>query len=487
MANPRFPEDVSQSVGRFWVGGDATRMSSGMCRVEPNSLDVELTDPLTAWMQAEQAADRVSLRRAPERADLVIHGLLPFIPQKVTFINARTVARRAMSLPFGDVREDEEPQLHHLQADWCIAGAHVPSSSTKFSEVRVRLSHLELWANQTGIDMRYIYEPSTEVTIKFVPPTDIEVPFVEFSEDATLRLRTVGNLPAPSVWGGQIRTENWLVLDGLSGWTLDETLDRFIRPIQVLLTILAGEQCEILNFEVQVDDEWCPVFSGAIKCDAQRPEANSISMLLNRGQLPLEILASWCGTATLLSPTPHVVAAAVAGTFQTVDAEALALTTTAEGMDRALYPDSRRFTEDEIADAVVDLKASEVASPVRDALISALNLYFHEDSYPTRMKRLATEVSVAAPRCVGVPREWKDTMRKLRNGLAHAIHDSDTSDGDPLLLMHASVRSLRWALQIRMLQVAGIRSELLAEALETLDRFQRDSRLWRHQLTEAEE
>jgi hypothetical protein len=457
-------------------------VSSGLCRVEPTGIEVEVTDPLTTWMEAEHAVEGVTIRRAPEPDDLVVHGSLPFTPQKVTFFDARTVTRRAMALPFGDV-QDDDPQLHHLRADWCIAGAHVPSPSTTFDAIRVRFAHLELWARETGIDMRYVYGPSTEVTIKFVPPPDLEVPFVEFSEDATLRLRTVGTLPAPSVWGGQIRTKNWLVLDGLSGWTLDETFTRFVRPVQTLLTLLAGEQCEVLNFEVEVDEEWCPVFSTAIKADTPQPEENSMLMLLNREQLPLETIATWCGTATQLSPTPHIVAAAVAGTFQTVDAEALALTTTAEGMDRALYPDSRRFTEDEVAASVAGLKASEVPAKVRDAMISALNLYFHEDSYPTRMKRLATEVSVAAPDCVGNPTKWKDTMRQLRNGLAHALGDSGESEVEPLVLMHARVLSLRWALQIRLLQAAGVPSEVIAEALETLQRFQRDQRFWRRVFT----
>lgn len=243
--------------------------------------------------------------------------------------------------------------------------------------------------------------------------------------------------------------------------------------------MLAGEQCEILNFEVEVDDEWCPVFNAAIKGQTPQPDSNSMDMLLNRGQLPLETLGTWCGTATQLSPTPHVVAAAIAGTFQTVDAEALALTTTAEGMDRALYPGTRRFTEDDVGNAIGALKESSVPTSVRDAMISALELYFFEDSYPTRMRRIADEVSAAAPDCVGKPAKWKDMVRKLRNSLAHSLTDSEETEEEPLLVMHARARSLRWALQIRMLQAAGVQSSVIAEALETLQRYQRDQRLWR--------
>lgn len=482
MANPRFPDDISQSVGRFWVnGGDTSKASSGVCRVEPAGIEIEVSDPLTQWMEADHAPEGVTLRPAADLPDLVVHGALPFAPNKVTFLDARTVARRAVALPFGDVR-DNDPQLHHLRADWCVAGAHIPSTSATFSAIRARFTHLEPWAMETGVDMTFKYKPSTEVTIKFVPPSDTEVPFAQFSENATLRLRTVGTLPPPTVWGGQIRTRNWLVLDGLSGWTLEETFARFVRPVQTLLTLLAGQQCEVLNFEVEVEDEWCPVFHSAIKIAASQPDTEATLMLLNREKLPLEIVAEWCGTATQLSPTPQVVSAAVAGTFQTVDAEALALTTTAEGMDRALNPNARRFTAAEVGAAVAALKGSEAPVNVRDAMISALNLYFYEDSYPTRMKRLASAVAIAAPDCVGRPSNWKDAMRKLRNELAHSLADPEQGVDDPLLLMHARARSLRWALQIRMLQVAGVSSDAIADGLEGLQRYQRDVRLWRRHL-----
>src|SRR5665647_3689936 len=98
-------------------------------------------------------------------------------------------------------------------------------------------------------------------------------------------------------------------------------------------------------------------------------------------------------------------------------------------MDRALYPDSRRFTEEEVGASVAGLKDSTVPANVRDVMVSALNLYFHEDSYPTRMKRLATEVSAAAPDCVGNTSKWKDSMRELRNGLCLLYTSPSPRDG----------------------------------------------------------
>ncbi len=353
MAIAKFPPvDMAQTVGRFWVAGPvpATR-SDGFCKVDSSGISIEVAEPLTPGFDTVPVANGVAIRQAPEPEDLVVHGTIPFAPKELTFFSAWTATRHGTSFRFGDV-QDEGTQLHRLLADWCIVGAHVPSPSTTFEAFRIRLTHLELWAGLTGMDTRIKRDKPIQVSMSFEPPGgDITVPFVEFDEDATLRLSTVGTVPGPNVWGGRIRTKNLLAVEGLSGWTLAAMFDRFIYPVQALMTILAGgERCEILDVEVKVGGErWCAVFGDAVKSQAERPTDDRAQMLLTRESLPLETIAAWCRTSALLTPpTPQVISAAMSGAFQTVDAEALALTTTAEGMDATLYPDSRRFSNEDV-------------------------------------------------------------------------------------------------------------------------------------------
>ena len=376
---------------------------------------------------------------------------------------------------FGD-GSDEGPELHRLRADWCVAGAHVPSIETRFSAVRARFTHLEPWARLNGVVTRVAQAPRTEVSLTFVPPGAVVVPFEQFQENATLRLETLGSLPPSSVWGGSVQTQNRLALEGLSGWTLEQGLSRFVRPIQALLTLLAGERCDVLEYEVQVDDRWCSVYGDQVNTGAPRPA--DASLLLDRVDLPLGTMARWCGLTSELSPGPHVLAAAVAGSFQTIEAEALALTTTAEGLDRVVNPASRRFTEDEVAESIAKLRASEVPENVRDQLISALSLYFAEDSYPTRMLRLASRVAAAAPGCVGKPAKWKASMRDLRVGLAHALGTAEDDSERALFTMVAQVRCLRWTLLVFLLQEGGVPDDTLQAALRASRRYERDERFW---------
>jgi hypothetical protein len=475
MAIQRFPSDPSQSVGRFWVaGGDEDNAAAGVCRVEGDLVEIEVSEPLTPWAEAKHELNSVTVKPLPEGGDFVIHGNIPFNPGLLTFIGARTSHRRTVGVPLSG-----GPELHRVRADWCIAGAHVDGPDTQYTEVRARFTHLELWAQSFGVDLTYIYEPTTEVTLTFVPPAAVEAPFVEFGEAAELKLETTGTMSPPDVWGGQIQTKNWLALEGLSGWTLDEALARFVRPVQTLLTLLAGRQCDVLQVEVKVDDRWCAVYGDSVKPDPALPKDDTL--LLRRDGLSLEVFGAWCGMTKRLSPTPQVVAAAVSGSFQSVEAEALALTTTAEGLDRVLYPNSYRFTKDEVADAVVALASSDVPVKVRKELVSALNLYFAEDSYPTRMKRLATDVATAVPQCVGEITKWKNGIRDERVALAHALGGDNNDAGDALWAMHAQVRSLRWALVVRLLQEAGVPDETLTESVSQSEEFKRSEKMWRAQ------
>lgn len=492
MAIAKFPVNMPQSVGRFWIPGSETSgKTDGFCKVDASGISIEVSNPLTPGCDMVQVTNGIEIRQSRDLNALIVYGTIPFAPKELTFFDAWTTTRHSVGVPFGDSREDH-PQLHRLSASWCIAGAHVESPASTFEAFRVRFTHLELWARYTGIDMRIHTEKPLGAMIDFRRPQDITAPFGEFDEkDATLRLSTVGSLPPHTVWGGQIHTRNWLTFEGLSGWTLAESFERVINPVRSLLTLLAGESCQILEVEVLVGEQWCAVFGDPIKGQAERPAEDQGQMLLARDGLPLEAIAAWCTTCAELTPTPHVVAAAIGGAFQTVDTEALALTTTAEGMDAALYPGSRRFSVDDVNATKRALKAlrkskdSDAPSEVIDALSSALGLYLYKDSYPTRMKRLATDVSAASPDCVGDPDQWKDVMRKLRNDLAHSNPDGDEDAEERMLATHAAGRSLRWALQIRLLQHAGVLPEVLAAALSASRRFERDAKFWRTRFEKA--
>lgn len=478
MPIPKFPLDTDQIVGRFWaVGSEPGQHSDGVCRVHDRTIEVDVVKPLTPWMTPLDGVALGVQVPAHEVDDGVVHGNLPISPGAVSFLGVRTVARQSSFFPkSGDV-----PELHRMRADWCIAGAHVEGLDTRYTGVRARFTHLELWAQTPGVTMTQQVKPALKSTYLYEPPAGVEVPFSPFEQEAVLRLATVATLGMPNVWGTQIATSNWLELKALDGWSLEELLARFVVPVKVLLTLLAGEQCDITHLEVQVGGKWCPVYGHDVKPDASRPSDESL--LLGRTAMPLDIVPTWCETVVRLSPAPHVVASSMAASFSTLPSEALALTTAAEGIDRALNPDSRRFTVEEVDASVAALNDSDVPEAVRAAMVDALTLYFYEDSYPTRMRRLADAVADVAPGCIGKANKWVAEMRSLRVGLAHAF-EQDSND-DALWQMHARVQSLRWALALGILMEAGVPKSTLTDALGASERYRRAERWWHRLMPKA--
>ena len=477
MAVARFPTDPSTSVGRFWVAGtDRSDGSDGVCRVEGKVIEIEVARPLTNWMETvSRGVIAMTTRPAQEVDNLVIQGSLPVQPARVTFVGAKTAGRRRVDAPgAGDT------EAHRLRAEWCIAGAHIDSADHRFNGFRIRLNHLELWALTEGVVLEHQYEPSTKVTITYETATALETPFLAFGEtEATMKLLTSANWNGLSAWGGGITTHNILEVSGITGWTLEEALSRFVTPVQTLLTLLAGSESHVTGLEVLIDGSWRPVFGHFVSPDEPRPKSHD--MLLTRADLSLDLMVRWCEQTERLSPTPQVVAAVLSGSLPTVDSEALALTTTSEGMDRALYPDSRRFTQSEVDESIAGLEVSAVPQKVRNEMIVALRKYFAEDTYPMRMHRLALRVAEAVPACVGKANRWKNAIRDLRVQLAHSLEREGPMTSKDLLDMAALVRSLRWTLQLRLLQEVGVPDAALANAVANWRSFGHDERFWRSQ------
>ncbi|MEU4396841.1 HEPN domain-containing protein [Kribbella sp. NPDC023855] len=477
MSVLKFPLNAEQSTGVFWLAGtDPSGAVGGVCRVSGSDIEIEVTSPLTPWMEWDSGEQSVRARRIPEEKDLVLFGQLPVFPGPLTFVGARTVARRATTVPGASAG----PELHRLKADWCVASVHLEKADMQFSAVRARFTHLELWARTQDLEMTQRTTRPLQTTVVYSPVDATVTAFSEYGESASMRLTSGATVGMPGPWGTFVKTFDWLELDGLSGWTIAECLTRFIRPVQNLLTLLAGEACEILQIEVKADDRWCAVYGSPVKPMAPQPEDQKL--LLDKAELPLEQLASWCGLVGKLSPVPYVVASATAKEFATVETEALALTTTAEGLDRVLYPNARRFTAEDVEATIGELEGTSIPETVRAALVQALKQYFYEDSYPTRMGRLAEYVSAVASTCIGRPNRWKSEITSLRIDLAHALGQRPGSSDEAILLMHARNQSLRWALLIRILLETGVPPEVLSRALEESERYRRDSKRWRRQL-----
>lgn len=163
--------------------------------------------------------------------------------------------------------------------------------------------------------------------------------------------------------------------------------------------------------------------------------------------------------------------------FPTVEAQALSLATAVEALHRTLFPRARRFSVEVIDESLEALAVSNIPSPVAETLASALQQYWHEYSYPQRVRALAEPVSAAVPECVGRLGRWKNAVVEQRIALAHGM-ESGRLEADQILRMSTLNKSLQWMLALRLLLEAGVPPATLAEAAAQSERFVDDRAQW---------
>ncbi|WP_330359038.1 HEPN domain-containing protein, partial [Mycobacteroides abscessus] len=125
------------------------------------------------------------------------------------------------------------------------------------------------------------------------------------------------------------------------------------------------------------------------------------------------------------------------------------------------------------------VEASNMPTEVSQSLSTALRQYWHEYSYPQRVKALAEPVAEAVPACIGRLSRWKEQVVNQRIALAHGLGQNGLSV-DQIRRMHALNQSLHWMLTLRLFMEAGIDGSILAKTTEDSERFNDQCHNWRH-------
>jgi hypothetical protein len=205
--------------------------------------------------------------------------------------------------------------------------------------------------------------------------------------------------------------------------------------------------------------------------------ATAGELLFTRPRVGLDFLARWLDLHYRTTPVPQILAAVIRNEFPTVEAQALSLATAVEALHRTLFPNVRRFSVDEIDESLTALAASDMPSAVAATFASALRQYWHEYSYPQRVRALAEPVSKAVPGCIGRLGRWKNAVVDQRIALAHGMEQGRLGT-DQILRMSTLNRSLLWMLILRLLLETGVDPSVLADATAQSERFDEDKAQW---------
>lgn len=469
MASGDFPTKERQSIGQFWLPGSEAEPVTGVIEVTGSRVSLDVSPGLTPFHTFTPFGAGFAVGTTEDPTNMVVLGTIPTTPRLVTLWDALTVHRHGVGMPLPG---QPDASLQSLSATWCLVGDHIPNRDTRFYGVRADITNLAEWASMSVISTTFYpdnqYKRSWHVDVSG-QSLDVEL----LNDAGYLTLSPSATTSWPTIRGFNVATASQFEVELFHGWTLGEALERAILPLADLMVILAGTTSVVRSVDLWAN-EWCSLHGHRI--DPDGPMAAG-ELLFTREQVGLDFLARWLDLHYRTTPVPQILAAIIRREFPTVEAEALSLATAVEALHRTLSPNARRFSEDEIGASLTALNASEVPGAVAETLASALRQYWHEYSYPKRVRALAEPVADAVPACIGRLGRWKNEVVEQRISLAHGMGHGRL-EADQALRMSTLNRSLLWMLTLRLLLEAGVHPSVLAEATTNSERFDSDRRLW---------
>lgn len=484
-----FPDQIVETIGQFdivpgsFADGEAEHAGAlrrtGVLRLNDNRVQLEVSPGFNSMVSWKQRGPGLRAGSPPaERITdgAVVLGAIARRPGQVSLWGVRSVERQFLGFP--SPLGDEQRSRELLAVDWCLVGATLPSEETEFNAVELDVAGLHAFAAMPSVHTKVTKRSIVPMTIVYDPPK-AATGTTSTPRPGEVRLEPRATLPTPDGQDISITTDTRLKVTFAGAVKLPVVVADIAIPIGNLLTIMCGSDCRVRRLTVSTaTGQSANVYGHIVDLAASRDATGNVLATVTQVG-GAEFIGRWLDLVKRTSPVPQILAAAYAGEFATVEAEALYMCTAAETLHRRLNPDERRWSAETVEEGLSGLATAALPDDVHQALSQALGNYLFEPSFPMRIEALATRVRRVLPSCVGRANKWKGAVTNQRNALAHGLPPDD-SDID-IAKMHAISRSLRWVLTLYLLLEAGAPAEDLAEATQANDRYDLDCRNWRRE------
>ncbi len=464
--------DTSSGLrGRFWLQGEPEEKAvPGTLFLRPGSHpQLELDDALVPLIR------ETSRRSLPDGRELRESSLVPIeelVSQSLTIHGTLNKNAEDVTLPAAftiGLTMGPGPASHRLQAFYALLGAHVDGADTQFTSARIRIRHLDAWANLRSFKIAGTADGGWTLTFEPAKVSSATMP-----SGARITLEQVHEVETPTVQRGQMKRH--LLLDVLSMPPADyRDIDRkIVKPLMNLLTLAVGAECPLveLHLEAGSEGQWLTVHSAAMDAPAEEvipPHEIVVPM----AEIGLDGIAAWLESTANLGPLPSIITRVASAQDDTLEAQLLELTSTTEGLHRLLRPQEKRMTKQQAREARAKaLEAvKDLDEDVKKAVQDALG-HLTDPSYSRRLLDLAEQVKEAVPGVAGKTEEWKKRVSSARNNLAHKLDDgflAEDIDAKEAVIISLS---LKWLLSGFLLLQTGISPEALGSRIKNHQSYQ---------------
>ncbi|MFI6801083.1 ApeA N-terminal domain 1-containing protein [Streptosporangium canum] len=486
-------DEKTRRSGRFWLADAPEKTVGGWLDLSSHWPLLVLAEPLTPSMR--EVSRSVSSDGTPfvtmvpaddDQAsdDLVIHGMLRGPSRRVTLVKAITAGRSEI---IGGVVRD--PGEQRFRAEYVLVGPHQVGADATFTMARIRVKHLDSWANLPGIAME-LTDDWSQITARYKKHEQASAVMADGRE---LILDEVINLQEPTVLGTGFKRSVELRLNEPAGLTADKWWRRFVTPMTELLTMAIGVPCPPVELKLYRDEdkEWVDVQHPQLREDSDAL-LHAHQIFLTRDRLTLDHLAKWLEVAADLSPIPALVTETITAHERPLPSRLLEMTIAAEGLHRRLQPRAQVMTRSQKDRARKQAKEA-VPEGLKERVSEAL-MHIDAPSYIERLRYLTDLTREAVPRAAGLTalreeeqdldttRGWEESIKAVRNGFAHQAPRRGSMPGDEewqeqIILL----KTLYWVLTAALLLQIGVEPSKFRERIEDYDPYRtllRQAKQW---------
>ncbi|WP_433242550.1 HEPN domain-containing protein [Streptosporangium sp. CA-135522] len=486
-------DEKTRRSGRFWLAGAPERTVGGWLDFSGRWPLLTLADPLTPSMREASRSTSsdgtpfvtmVPADDAQTNDGLVIHGMLRNPSRRVTLVGAFTSGRSEI---IGGVVHD--PGEQRFRAEYVLVGPHQMGADTTFTMARLRVRHLDSWANLPGISIE-LKEDWSQITARYEKHEQASVMVTGGGE---LVLGEKINLQEPTMQGAGFKRSAELLLNDPDGLTVDKWWRKFVTPMTELFTMAIGFPCPPIELKLYRDEdkEWVDVQHPQLQEDTDAL-LYSHQVLLSRNQLTLDHLAKWLDISADLAPIPALVTETITAHERPLPSRLLEMTIATEGLHRRLQPRAQVMTRSQKDRARRQAKEA-VPEELKERVSEAL-MHIDAPSYIERLRYITDLTREAVPLAAGLTapsqdeqeldttRDWEERIKAVRNGFAHQAPRSGGTPEDAEWKEQAILlRTLYWVLTAALLLQAGVEPSRLGERIENYDLYRtllRQARQW---------
>ncbi|MEU3664487.1 HEPN domain-containing protein [Streptomyces sp. NPDC032940] len=411
-------------VGQWWLPQDPEQVMHG-------SLEIELNHPELAVYENISSGQSSIAKRSPS----VIHGRCMGVG--VTLLDAFYTSGSRISHGRG-----EETQNRFVANTALIGHDVLNEGECRFNRAYFRLYNLDQWAN------RVAYKHSDGMVEALdLPSLVANIPGCEVS----LRRVTTSHLGLLTDAG--FTSHELIELKIEERVALEDLEQRFIRPLEQLLTLATGRHCEAFSLQVGNYDEtkeWRETWPVKLyhvrrkRGDQEQPGKPMIRehmrFGMNSSHFPPNVefgvvVPNWYAQQARLASACDWIFSLRSEVGGYLQQQMFTIASAIEALHRGLNPHYEEKTEEDRARNRVILSAVKKEAPDHHGWLASVIQYGHRKSYVFRGRELLQFTDHFMADIVGDEEKWIQAVRRVRDGIGHVLNSNDEYDVEQMVAL----------------------------------------------------